>query len=323
MAVVRSGECRFKMPLQVAGVQKYRGPTLAPDRLYSVEDLAAAARRLAQELPSERFGVVIGLARSGLVPAAIIASLWHKPMLVASPTTAGVSHIGHGWRLKDAAQAQQPLMLLVDDSAAYGSTIRHTVERLERSLDVRLIKTAVCFAAPEALDVVDYAANILSRPHYFEWCLANTGWIRTFAFDFDGVICEDPTMPDSTPEYQRFLQTARPYLLPLRHEVTIITARHESHREATMEWLRRHGVNVRRLMMWEDDAHARWATPDRVAMWKADCLLKLRKNGITGYIESDEVQARLIADKTGFPVICTSAKRVFNQRLHEWWRADQ
>jgi len=99
----------------------------------------------------------------------------------------------------------------------------------------------------------------------------------------------------------------------------IVTARCERYRGETLEWLKRHRVTCRELVMWPGDPDARWATPDTVAHWKAEILAQLRRTGhIHFYAESDPRQAAIIAEAAKMPVICPAAGRVFNTDGH--WR---
>ena len=323
MAVVRAGLCRFHEAI-IRSDDRYSGPRLRQDTFITVSDLTAMALELARVIPVSRFDYIIAVSRSGLLPGSVIATLWHKPLMIASPVRRGLVDPGHGWRLSGGRMEYgNGPALLVDDTAAYGNTLRTVVDNLRTVVDVRQIKVAVCYAAEEALTVCDYVGAVLPRPHYLQWCIMNTGWITAFAFDMDGVICDDPHCFDEAPEYQEFVRNARPRLLPLRHPATIVTARHETVRAETMAWLNRHGVRVSRLIMWEGAPRERWLQPDTVARWKANVLRTLASEGVHGYVESDVFQAEVIAHEAKIPVVCPSARRVFNAELHEWWRADQ
>ena len=126
----------------------------------------------------------------------------------------------------------------------------------------------------------------------------------------DGILPR-PAGPDTDPTYPA--PTGGPQLItPRRIPIVIVSARHERTRPATEAWLRKHGIRWRKLILWEDNPDARWATPTTVAEWKARELEKLRPAGIRAYVESDPRQAQLIATLAKMPVICPAAGRVFN-----------
>ena len=71
-------------------------------------------------------------------------------------------------------------------------------------------------------------------------------------------------------------------------------------------------ITPKKLILWEDHPDARWATPDTVAIWKAQHLATLRHTDqIKLYAESDPRQAATIAEAAKMPVICPVARRVF------------
>ena len=99
-----------------------------------------------------------------------------------------------------------------------------------------------------------------------------------------------------------------PLYLPRRRPIELIaTARLSKYREATLEWLRRHGVRVKRLIMWEQAGELR-NVKKAIATFKAKAY---SETNLELFIESDATQAREIAELTGRPVLCTQTNEVF------------
>jgi hypoxanthine phosphoribosyltransferase len=317
-AVLRSGNCRYYRPIERL-TDSYHGPAIQADRFITTARLAAYTMELARHIPLARFRAIIGVARSGLIPASIIATIAHLPLWAVSPTSVGVEYVGNGYRLAAQVTGLQTPALIVDDTVSAGGTLEAVKNNLRSYVDQRKLATAAILAAPEVADKVDFVVRIYPRPHYLEWCFANTFYAQYLAFDMDGIICDDPPGPDTDPLYDEHLKHAAPLYVPRMWPATIITARCESTRRDTEEWLKRHGITVRQLIMWAGDPDARWKAYDTVAAWKAEHLKRLRRElAITAYVESAPHIAMMISETARLPVVCPVAERVFGS---EYWQS--
>lgn len=77
--------------------------------------------------------------------------------------------------------------------------------------------------------------------------------VKNFLIDIDGTICDD--IPNEEPErmatakiYEGALDTINKWYEE-GHIITFFTSRTEEHREATEEWLNRHGFHYHGMMM--------------------------------------------------------------------------
>lgn len=246
-------------------------------------DLAAGAMELADQVPPDVTRVV-GIPRSGMIPAAAIASKLHLPLYTirdwqVEPAGGGF-RIGWGEGRDDSAGGR---WLFVDDTLHNGSTFR--------TLRSQGIPTGEhVTAAIYALDPsqIDLYYRQLPTPHLLEWNLLNTGYVQHLAVDFDGVLCHNP------PHQARPKFLAR--LAPIR---AIISARPESEREQSEAWLNSHGVLYQSLRLWPGSEADRWDI-ERVAAWKAaECSAA----GAEFYIESEPDLADAIR-RLGLRVLC-------------------
>lgn len=277
-------------------------------RLITLSDLRADTLVLASQLPPT-ITRIVGIARSGMMPASMLACLWHVPLWSTSPK--GLVDLGTTYRLKP-ANAPRDHVLLVDDTAHRGKAMeRYGAVVRSRWRDAELTR-AVVYTTPFARKWVDVAAVELPPPHYLEWHLFNSPYAHA-AMDFDGVLCHDiaPEDDDDGPRYRAALANAKPkYLVRSCRVPLIVTARLDrpEYREITQRWLSGHGIQVDRLVMGPWKSLAQRNQPGRVARWKAktyqDSDLKL-------FIESDPDQARQIARDSGKPVLCPAAKLVY------------
>ncbi|WP_347245389.1 phosphoribosyltransferase [Thermogutta sp.] len=307
--------CRYRsvrpsLSLHVDAVQIKQGTFITLQRL--TEDTL----RLGRILAPYRFDGVVGVARSGLIPASILAAVWHVPLLSVSPVSQHITALGSGYRLGDHGKtAQLTNVLLVDDTICGGNTSSRVLALVATALPNARIVFAAIYATPETIDRVDVCAAVLPKPHVLEWNFANTYFVQWGAFDFDGVLCVDPNCADDTPEYQRHIASAEALYLPRKHPITIVSARCEQNRDASMQWLHLHEVNVRRLILWPESS--RRASTTDIANWKANILRQLKaSDDIRFYVESDPIQAQIIAERANMPVVCPAAELVFN--VQQW-----
>lgn len=269
----------------------------------SAADLAAETIRLASRV-SEPIAAVVGIPRSGLIPATILATIYQTPLYMM--TANGPERIPGGRRdarLKD----REGALLVVDDSAGSGWEIRRHADSLSQHRAI----TAAIYCLPEISGRFDYFGRALPSPHLFEWNLYGGPQMPMAALDLDGILCPDPPQEIRTAiEYEHsatWTLTAPPMHVPRNPDypaAAIITARLEHDRAATESWLYANGARYQRLVMWPGKAGER--TPQAVAAWKAS---EARKAGASFYVESCPLLADLIRE-AGMPTLCPEQKRL-------------
>lgn len=317
LVVERTGHTRFRdlvrdRPEYGAVVAKlaaqYRGeapavtaassePILDQWHYVTTAQLVADTLALLPQLPAD-LDAVVGIARSGLLPASLVATARHVPLWTCSRGQ-GLTDPGHGGRMDGATGGDPRHVVVVDDTAALGREMPAAAALVRERWPAARITRAVVYCTPQARRAVDLCAAIYPGAHYLEWNWCNAGHGAACGYDFDGVLCHDD-------------DPARPLFLPRRAPVPLIaTGRHESRREVTEAWLDRWGVRCERLVMRDFDAPGEY-DPDRIAAFKAShyqaskCIL---------FAESDPWQAERIAEITGRAVLCPQLGRVIPPRL--------
>lgn len=301
--------------------QRYRA--LPPDMLSPIQypawqyistaRLARDTLRLTAHIPPEAVGIV-GIPRSGMLPAGIISQLLHLPLYEISPQQ-GLRRIGHGSRGSsfDTMRKTEGPLVVIDDTIYGGGALSRAKEQLA---GVPAIYGAV-YVRPEVRQLPDFYAAELPSPHLLEWNLFNNGPFAGYsadpcmrggvAVDFDGILCHDPPMPDSQRlAYESWLPQAPPLYTPRLHPIPlIVTFRLEKYRALTEAWLRRQGIRWQRLIM-----HSATSPEERdfIPQYKGDAY---RASGCSLFIESDPRQAHEIADYTGLPVLCPQSETVY------------
>lgn len=311
LAVLRTGACRHRRPIPRVSAA-YLGEPIPPDRFVTIQDLISDTAALAARIPLGEFAAVIGVARSGLLPATLMAAYAHVPLFSIGSYDLVLRPVGCGFRLsKTVAEPPPGPLLVVDDTAHGGASIARIVDTLG-AYRSRLY-TAAIYATSHAIERggLSFVAHRYDGVHFLEWCFANTGWAQALAWDIDGIMCPDPQCPDFAPAYIEHLDNAPARHIPRKWPSVIISARCEWTRNATEKWLARHRAKVRRVILWPYDGQLR--KTETMAEWKAAQIVALRRSGETigFYIESCPRQAEAIAIQAGLPVICPAARKVF------------
>lgn len=265
------------------------GRQIDPDSFVVIEQLIAEARSLAWQLPSS-IDCIVGVARSGLLPATLIATERHVPMFSVSPG-AGVQQVGSGYRLMGSANGPRHIAI-VDDTVASGGQMRTARGQVAASFPGAKITTAAIFGHPRGATRVDQVGVILPGAHYLEWNFFNSGHAERAGFDFDGVLCHNENQ-------------TKPLYLPVRRPIPlIITGRSELHRESSQAWLDRHGVKCNEMIMRPDNVAG---DSQSIGRWKGQIYTQA---SVTLFVESESDQARLIAAIANKPVLCMACKHV-------------
>jgi hypothetical protein len=153
------------------------------------------------------------------------------------------------------------MLLIVDDTAWHGIAMEHIWRLAAGRWPGAQIVTAVIYAHPQTLHLLDFVGCSYAGPHYLEWNLFNTAHVDPavgggLVSDLDGILCRDiaPDDDDDGPRYLAAIRNALPIQRPNRRPIPmIVTARLEKYRSETETGLRRAGIRRQRLAMgpWE------------------------------------------------------------------------
>lgn len=281
-----------------------------PNRFHYVSyaELVRDCHELARRLPPVR--AIAGIPRSGLVPASILALELNVPMVSLeslcdsdSPPVIPLPRRGYGRRVGDG------IILIVDDTCASGRQIRALQERIRGPVPVEFAAIYVEDRPTIAAD--HFHSKLPPFAQFYEWTMFHDDNNRRILTDMDGVLCEDWQGGDEQErlgEYEEFLAQVRPRRIPSMPLKGIVTNRLERHRPETEAWLQRHGIRYESLVM---SPHATFAARDKAddgAQRKAAAYLA--DPSALLFVESDEHQARQIAQLTGRPVLAVDRNRL-------------
>ena len=254
---------------------------------------------------------VIGIPRSGMLPATLISEYLHVPLVDLESFVAGLGP-GGGNRLSFARKGESGKVLLVDDTIYNGRSMRLAKGQLNSFPGLQVISLVVFKEGPSN-DVDIFLQNVRqpgNEPVLYGYNVFHhyPERMRTFSFDIDGVLCLDPPDERKTSEYEAYIANPVPLVLP---EVVgqIVTYRLEKYRSVTEAWLRRVGIQFSELIMfpaysWEE----RYRSGISPEQFKAHYF---GKSSSRLFIESNDWQAREIHRMTAKPVLCFETDKIY------------
>jgi uncharacterized HAD superfamily protein len=249
------------------------------------------------------FDLIVGIPRSGMLPANLLALYLNKPYTdIHSFLNGHIYKAGARSQFFDIKDFKK--ILVVDDSIASGSAMEKCKESLKDLSANFSISYCAIYVIPGKEKLVDYYFEIVPLPRYFQWNILNHTTLEKACFDIDGVLCVDPTeeQNDDGKKYMDFVLNAPPLFIPGSKIGTIVTSRLEKYRKETEKWLEDNHVKYNLLVMLD--------LPNKEARQKANSHAEhkaktYQSNSYVLFIESSMSQAIEINRITKKPVLCT------------------
>jgi len=277
------------------------------------QDLTNDTMELIPQLPNNVIGV-IGIPVSGMIPAAYLSRMLCVP-LYSFDYKEGVVSVGDGRRGRSVSQ-KDGVYVVVDDTVYSGGEMKKARAAMKK-LGLECVFAAVYTKDPKAVDIYSvYAPGSV----ILEWNIFNSGNLSGRSImpeckggictDFDGVICEEPPVNDlrQPDQFQWWLANARPQYLPRKVAVPLIVSfRIEPWRAVTEAWMARWGVRTKQLVLHPSQTIQERNRTHSVAEHKGKLF---RDSPCLIMFESDERQARTIADASGKLVIVPSTGKI-------------
>lgn len=276
----------------------------------SIDDLVAAVRANISHVRAMKPEIVVGIPRSGMLPASQIALALGLPLADLHSFCAG-----RGWKISggicgEAAGARR--VLLVDDATGFCKAMKGAMASLAEDRPDCTVMTCAVYATAKAAERLDIYFEECPHPRIFEWNWWRSRRLKGCCVDIDGVLCVDPTRAQNRNPglYRQFLADASPLFLTAKPVHALVTGRKEAYREETERWLRRHGIEYGKLKMLEvrsprsAEGHA-----ERKAEFYQASPARL-------FIESSDRQAELIAEISGKDSLCITTRRLYRGKEH-------
>src|SRR5690606_690408 len=151
----------------------------------SFAHLAAAIRRQLHLVPST-VDLVVGIPRSGMIPAYQIGLFLNRHVTDLESFLLD-RDLGHGSTRRPAFALASPRqarhVLLVDDSIASGASLQRALERIASSGFKGRLSTCAAIVAPSQRVSVDVSFITMPQPRIFEWNAFHHACIENACFD--------------------------------------------------------------------------------------------------------------------------------------------
>jgi uncharacterized HAD superfamily protein/hypoxanthine phosphoribosyltransferase len=268
----------------------------------NISDLNKIILKRLSILPRD-FDLIVGIPRSGMLPANLLALYLNKPYTdINSFLNGHIYKAGARSQFFDMKDFKK--ILVVDDSIASGAAMEKCRESLKNLSTEFSISYCAIYVIPGKEKMVDYLFEIIPLPRYFQWNILNHSTLEKACFDIDGVLCTDPAedQNDDGVKYTDFVLNAKPLFIPGSRIGTIVTSRLEKYRNETETWLKANDVKYNELVMLD--------LPDMEARQKANSHAEHKAKTYMSkpyvlFVESDLSQAIEINRIAKKPVLCT------------------
>lgn len=268
------------------------------------EDLCRDIRENLTKIPRDVCGVV-GVPRSGMLPATIIAEYLNVPLI----DIRSLQPLGNGGRRMRPDFGSK--ILVVEDTCFHGNSLsaaKRSINELGYS-GKEFEFLAVYLEGPCDRDKPDiYLRDIREEAKggpfgwaLYEWNIFAHGRLtdRTL-FDMDGVICVEPPDERDTEAYEAYIKKPTPLYVPTGAFINVCTYRLEKYRDITEQSLRDMGICPVVHM-----------ASDRITpAWKVKAEMYKEQRWML-FVESSEWQARRIYEETGKPVFCVQTNELY------------
>jgi len=280
----------------------------------TVQNLSDLIRNKISILPAD-IDLVVGIPRSGVIPAFLIALFLNKKVCTINEFIHNLEPLNGSTRpvRENEIKNKKQKVLIVDDSIYSGKSMEDAKNLISahKNLDEYDIQYCAIFAKKESVDLVDYYFEVVNPPRVFQWNYLNHSNATKSCYDMDGVLCVDPTdeQNDDGEKYIDFCKNAKPLYIPSYKINSIVTSRLEKYREVTEQWLSEHHVNYGKLYMLDLPSAEERRRLGCHAEFKADIFKTL--DDCDFFIESNREQAQKIAELSGKQCICVATDEYF------------
>lgn len=284
----------------------------------TLNDLVNTVRNNLSKIPHD-IDFVVGVVRSGMLAATIIAEYLNVPLVDDVSYAAGISPAG-GNRIMFNKKKETGKVLVIDDTCYSGKAMRQTKELLKHITDKQFIYACVFLEADPGRKECDlWLEDISSEIDFFKGQICLYEWnifhhynfiMERSEFDMDGVLCLDPPDDHNEEEYEKYIKDATPLFIPTSKIQRIVSYRINKYRDITEEWLLKNNVNVNELILFDaDNREKRNTSGISPELFKA-VVYKNHPNDIL-FFESDDYQARFIHNNTGKAVYCVGTNKMY------------
>lgn len=285
----------------------------------TLNELAMTVRRNIHKVPHD-IDFVIGVPRSGMIPASMVAEFINVPLIDVDSFCAGARPTGGG-RLRLTNRDQTSKVLVLDDTVFRGRSMNVAKEKLKPFRDKYQFIYAAVYLEGRGSDVIDFwledvrkFTSNFTQIVLYEWNIFHhIHSIMDFCmYDMDGVLCVDPPDERNVERYESYIKNATPLFTPTVRIGSIVTYRLKRYRDITERWLNKNGITYGDLIMFQamswDERNQSGISPDQ---FKANHYIK---SNARLFVESNDHQARRIHELSGKPVLCVETNILYGNQ---------
>lgn len=274
----------------------------------TVDDLNLAIVQQLHNLRQLKIDLIVGIPRSGMIPASLIATHLQLPFTDVEGYNSN-RYYGKNKKLTVSTKIPDRALqiLLVDDTINTGNAMRSVLKKLKKNND-NIIKFAVYGSPKNKLEDIDFVCENCPLPRVFQWNIWKHDRAKYWATDMDGVLCRDPTKKENDKglKLENFYKNADPKFLFTKPVRYIITSREDRFRKVTEDWLYNHNIAYKKLIMKPTGSAG---GNNFNAKYKLQIIQSLAD--IEMYIESEPAQAKIISQSINVPVWCTDNQTLY------------
>lgn len=267
----------------------------------SYSNLVEDVKLWSEQLPVN-ISRIIGIPRSGMLPATLLGLLRNIPVYQLGDIQKGFGDYTHRVKV-----IQEGITLVVDDSVLGGKTMKLAKNTLQ---EIQNLKFGTMYTTEIGIQHVDYYFQELDTPRIFEWNVFHGKFIQESCCDIDGVLCRDPSNfeNDDGVNYKRFVRYVPCRMKPSFKIPYLVTCRLQKWRKHTEWWLDFHGIKYGELIMMNHKTKQQRIKVGNYAGYKAQVYLE---KDVSIFIESNYKHAKKIFAITSKPVLCTDRMELF------------
>lgn len=268
-----------------------------------------------------QFCGVLGVPRSGMIPASIIAEMLNVGFASVNEFIEKDfdAFNNHGARLLNKFNTERKKILVIDDTCYYGNSLKRTKNLLQPLSDkYEFVFMCVYLEGPLNTmtpdlflrDIREVTLKSEIKIALYEWNIMHHSQ-ESCLYDIDGVIFLDPPDERNTEDYIEYIKNPTPLFIPSTEKpLTFCTYRLVKYYDITLNSLLKQGIKSSKMHMFNsDDYFERQKTPSY--LFKSYVYSKVEPDKKI-FIESDDVQAYLIHENTKKAVFCTTTNKMYS-----------
>ncbi len=283
-----------------------------------VNDIRCNIYKIQENAKKGAFCGVIGVPRSGMLPAGIISQYLNVGLCSLNEFLEYQmdAFSNHGKRLLNLPNTEKKRILVVEDTCFDGYSLLETKNKLEQFNEVyEFVFMAVYLEGKCGKYFPDlYLRDVRNNDGFiknivlYEWNILHHHYQDKVIYDLDGVIFVEPPDERDTQSYVEYIKNPTPLFIPSTQvPITICTYRLRKYYDITVESLHNIGIDNPNIIMYNSEEYE-----DRVVSpYEYKSYMYKNSEDKLLFVESDDFQARKIYEITGKPVYCTDTNKMY------------